>query len=527
MTDYKKMDAELEAAKNITLDEMAEAAADMTAEKQASDLRRASLNGVRLTLAGDPLPIDPDTGEIDTDKLTAEQLAEIKEAIKPIAETFLEISPGIKNIRDSVNRIQEQIRESSGIEKMQKAFETLSKSIATDEMRDLLRELRETRQPIYDLFDELDDLKIFIKAELELKKEEYGGLTFDDILGYTPRELLEMKADPDSLFYKVLEAARKAKAEALPVIDIHKTDKLNTPVDRVNFLAWNDFEETGGQMKFNLMSDRDKRDPEKQQLDISMIYSLSFADDPNIKMTKELQHYDRRLQQAIDTLYTTDASENYIFLIGDIFRAMGGKGEPNSTQRNNINRSLTKQGTGRIYMNNKAEARNYDYPEIHYDGNILDFERIRVIYNGQEVTAIRLLRRPVFMEFAEQRNQMTAVPLKVLQSGISQTNNHLRIEDYLLYRISHQKNEIAGLREKQGKKYTQNRQAQIRKKSKLVIKLERFHENAGTANKKKRDKDRAEETAERYLSHYKKCGYISDYKLKTKESRIEITLPIE
>lgn len=216
MTDYKKMDAELEAAKNITLDEMAEAAADMTAEKQASDLRRASLNGVRLTLAGDPLPIDPDTGEIDTGKLTAEQLTEIKKAIKPIAETFIEVSPGIKNIRDSVNRLQEQIRKSSGIEKMQTAFETLSKSLVTDEMRDLLREMRENLQPIQDLIDELDELKTFIKAEL--KKEEYGGLTFDNLMEYTPGELLEMKTDPDSLFYKVLEAARAAKAEADAII---------------------------------------------------------------------------------------------------------------------------------------------------------------------------------------------------------------------------------------------------------------------------------------------------------------------
>lgn len=209
MTDYKKMDAELEAAKNITLDEMAEAAADTP--------NRINLRDIKLTIAGDPLPVDPDTGEIDTGKLTAEQLAEIKKAIKPIAETFIEVSPGIKNIRDSVNRLQEQIRKSSGIEKMQTAFETLSKSIVTDEMRDLLREMHENLQPIYDLLNEIDELKPYIEAEL--KKDEYGGLTLDNLLhDHTPSELLELLRDPDSLLYKVIEAAKATKAERDTII---------------------------------------------------------------------------------------------------------------------------------------------------------------------------------------------------------------------------------------------------------------------------------------------------------------------
>lgn len=487
----------------------------MTDEKKTpteGDSKGIDLRYVRLTAGGDPLPIDPDTGNIDVDKLTDAQRAELEAAARRISAAVKKALPNTDAIIEAGRKMTEAIKRATGI-------------MNAEQWREIAQNLRENILPLQELYDEIDALEPYLKDEL--KKDEYGGMTFDDLLHkYTAGEMLELRHDPNSDIYKLFEAAQEARAAALPIIGTSPTDKLNTPVDRVNFLAWNDFKETGGQIRFNMMSAADKRNPERQQLNISMLYALSFADDPDIKTTKELNHYDRRLMQGIDTIYTTDTDDRHIYLYSDIFHAMGGKGNPSENQRKKIDSSLTKQGTARVYMNNKKEAAEYNYPEIHYDGNILEFERIRVIYNGQEVTAVKVNRRPAMMDFAAQRKQITDVPLKVLQSGISQTDGHLRIEDYLLYRISRAKNDLASLQEKQQKKYTKERQQEINAARKLTILMQTFHEYAGTAGKKKDLRGRAEETAGRYLKHYKSCGYITDYKIISSD-RIEITLPIK
>ena len=476
---------------------------------------RIDLREINLTAAGEPLPIDPDTGKIDVDKLTDAQRAEFEEASRKLAEA---IAPAIAAI-DAGAKFTKAVKKV--FEPYTAAIRSITENALNDTTREMLREALESLQPIQDLLDEIDELKPYIKAEL--KKEEYGGKTFDDIMDYTPGELLELRHDPSSDVYKVFEAAKAAKESEPLDIETYRADKLNTPVDRVNFLAWDNFKDTGGQIKFNLMSDRDKRNPERCNLDISMRYSLSFGDDPEIKTTKETNHYDRRLTQAIDTMYTAGKD---VFLPSEAFYGMGGTGKPSAYQLKLINASLTKQGTARIFMNNEAEAAEYDYPEIHYDGNILNFERIKVKYKGQEREAIKMLRRPVLMEFADQRDNLTAVPMKVLQSDVSKTDKHLRIEDYLLTRIVRQKKVINDLREAQKKRYTQKRAREIREASTFSIRLSTFYDHTGNLKKKAIEQQRALKTAERYLQHYqsdKANYYIEKYSIK--DDKIIITLP--
>lgn len=456
---------------------------------------------------------DPVTGDLLGYEITPEMQAKIEAKTTAAQQVLEDIANGQG---PNAEQAQEALKQANKIrERTREAVQSLTRSIWTAETREHLRK-------VVNALDELEALRPYIEAEL--KKPEYNGVTLKELLkDITPAELLDLPED--SPLYKAMEAARSARAEALPVIDTHKTSTLNTPVDRVNFLAWNSFKETGEQIAFNLMSERDKNDPARRDLNITMRYSLSFGNDPNIKTTKELNHYDRRLMQAVDTLYTNDASGQHIYLMGDIYRAMGGKGDIGN-RRDKLNNSLTKQATARVYMDNAAEAKHYNYPHIEYDGNILYFERIRVIYNGQEVEALHFLRRPVFMELADGRKQITDIPLKVLQSGISQTDDNLRIEDYLLQRIARQKNDLRKLLDQQAKKYTQERQRKIKEARQLTILLDTFYAEIGKAKRKKEIKLRAVKTAERYLKHYlSKAGgqYISDYKIK--DDRIIITLP--
>ena len=456
---------------------------------------------VILTAGGEPLPIDPDTGEIDVDKLTDEQRQEIQRAAE-------KVSAAVKSAWDS-----------DAFRQLQETIKRISRSLVTEETRETLQEIYNNLRLAQDLLKEIEELEDPYLND-ELKKPEYGGATIDDLLRqYEIRDLQQLPEN--SLLYKALAAARTARNAALPVIDSYRTSAINTPVDRVNFLAWDDFKETGGQIRFNLMSDRDKRNPDKMQLDITARFSLSFADDPGITTTKELNHFDRRLQQAVDTIYTGGQD---IILIGDLYFAMGGKtAKPSENQREKIIKSLQKQRTATVFIDNETEAKAYSYPHFEYEGAPLASERVRVKYAGREVEAIRVLNRPPLMRLADERNQMSAVPLKVLQSGISQTNNNLRIEDYLLYRIVRQKNTVSDLRGQQEKRYTQARQKEIQDARTLTIMLATFYEKTGTARKKAIERERALKTACRFLDHYAACGFIEEY--KTDAERITILLP--
>lgn len=474
----------------------------MTKKKKTADEAATKnpygIEELTLTAGGEPLPLDPETGEIDVEKLSDEQRQELKQTAEKLAKKLAEVI------------------DFSGITRAAEKAGVFIKAFQSEKMRDILAANAADLRQIQELFVELDELEPFIKAEL--KKEEYQGKTFDDVLEYTPRELLELRNDPGSYVYKAFEAARAERNAALPVIDTYKADALNNPVDRVNFLAWDDFKDTGGQIKINLMADRDSRNPDRKQLDITARFSLSFSDDPGITTTKELNHFDRRLQQAVDTIYTSGQD---IVLIGDLYYAMGGKtAKPSENQREKIIKSLTKQRTATIFIDNAKEAAEYSYPHFEYEGSPLSTERVRVKYAGREVEAVRILHRPPLMRLADERKQMSAVPLKVLQSGVSQTNGNLRIEDYLLYRILRQKNEIADLRKR---RYTKDNQKKIKEKSTLKIILQTFYERTGTAKKKAIVRERALKTARKLLDHYTTCGFILEYEIDAE--RITIQLP--
>lgn len=114
------------------------------------------------------IPIDPETGRIDESKLTDEQ--------KQILKLAPEITKRLKEISSQ-------------------AAETL-------------RPIMEWLKPLQELYSELERLEPYLKTELE--KE---GLTLDGILeAHTALELLELRNDPESAFYKAMETAKAEKA---------------------------------------------------------------------------------------------------------------------------------------------------------------------------------------------------------------------------------------------------------------------------------------------------------------------------
>lgn len=443
--------------------------------------------------------------DLNTGDVSGEPTEKDMEALRKYAE-----SAGIA-IGQSKKAAQKNFKHLDAI------FEEFYNSFLNGETRKALEKARDYFQPLQAIVDEISDLQPYIEQELEKRKP---GMPLHDYLeGYTLHKLYDLRNDPNSDFSQLIEAAKRAKESTLPQVEASATTSLNTPLDRYNFLTWDNFKETGGQIAFDMRSELDKR---KDKPVIHTLYSLTFGDEPGIKFTKELDHFDRRLYQAVDSIYL-DAN---IMTDEDISLAMGGSRNPSESRRRKINNSLTKLGSARIYINNREEAEAYNYPSAEYDENILSFTRISGVHssNGHKVRAINLLKRPILMAIADERNQMSKVPIEVLQSGVPQTERNLRIEDYLLNRILREKNELNRLLEAQNRKYTQGRQAKIRKQKSLTITLDKFYDRVGVSDKGSTVKKRAKDAAEKYLTHYKKVDYIAGYKFE--KDKIIITLPI-
>jgi len=481
-------------------------------EKQAATVhpeRDTKADGIRIGLSfkEHPLYIDDndriyyidDDGEhvykITVDEiLTEEQREKLQAATEKLMGTILKNQQITKTIHKAYNKM------------------------FTPEFKELLQSIKEDLQKSQEaasIISEIDELQPYI--ETELKKDEYGGITIDDLLGDNLPDLYDRAAQEDSTLYKVLNAARAARNTAL-LSEPYKAEKMLLPTDKINLFAW-DMKETSGQIKFNLSRGGNNDGA-------TALYSLTFDDDPNVKLTKEIDHFDKAVVSAVGTAYN---SGNKIISATGIYYAIGGTGKPDATTIERINKSLTKLDMGKVYIDNTAEAQLYNYERFQKEDRLLHFKRVTAIANGKVSDAfIQILEEPILMTFARQRNQISAVPIKVLQSPISKTNNHLKIQDYLLWRIVQRRRELNKLKEQQQKKYTQNRQRDIKEKAKLTIALKTFYEHTGNSKKDSTAKKRARSTAEKYLQHYQSDAagnWIESYTMD--KENIIIYLPVK
>lgn len=326
--------------------------------------------------------------------------------------------------------------------------------------------------------DELRGLRKYIDAEINSGK-------YEDIKAkagekqYTLSELLDLLADPNSEFAPVLEAARAAKQKA-EASRIQRAEQVEYPLDKPNQRIWNLLENaTGGQITFDM-------NPAK--FTAGAIYSINFDElDNDLTITKRLTAFDKRVYIAAAALF--NAGNNVISLT-QIYYAMGYTGTPGENDREKINDSITKMTLARILLDNQIEAEQTKYEHFKYDGSLLPFERVTAIINGKKTdTAINMFREPPLMTFAKERGQVTTIDIKLLQSPVSKTDTALKIEDYLIERIS------------RAKRYDKDKPVRILYKT--------LYGRTNITDKKQRQ--RALAKVKKYLDYYRKQNYIASY----------------
>lgn len=333
--------------------------------------------------------------------------------------------------------------------------------------------IAETKQALKD-----DEARKIVAQAAKLAAQSRNDLQSDIV-----EDFKELATNPN-----ILNVLRK------PLEEVYQTR------DKINNTIWGNF---------NIIPDTqthirmENSDDERKGIEITAYYLINWLELNDIEAVKTLTGYDKLIHDVIGTI----SIKGYNAVsIRQIFNAMGNHGKPSPNQANKIKASLRKMACAHIKFDNKEEAGRYNYQTWEYEGQLLNIEMITGYVGGQKTTLVYILRTPVLMEFAKSRKHCNTLPIKLLQSPISQTEKQLAIQNYLLYRIEQIKAH----------------------RGKPAILLDTVYKRLGiTGAKAQYD---ARETFKTLLEFYKQCsttgdeskGYISDYTMDGK--RIEITI---
>ena len=260
-----------------------------------------------------------------------------------------------------------------------------------------------------------------------------------------------------------------------------KVDKVDYPIDKVNNNLWNDLEyNKDGQLAF--VTGKVKGN------EVSVIMGINFETLEGVKMSRTLNHFDKRVYIAVSALWNAG---NSVITLTQIHYTMGNTKKPAKSQLDKINESVSKMMRAILYLDNAEEIEGkLKYPEvkIHYDAALLPMERMAINIKGMmSDAAIHIFREPPLMSFAKNRKQVTTFEAKLLQSPMNKTDSNLAIEDYLLERIAGAKhNSLSN-----------------------VILYETLFSKLGITDR--RIKPRILEKLKIYFDYYKDCGQIKNY----------------
>ena len=376
---------------------------------------------------------------------------------------------------------------------------------------DNTRDLEERLRPIADLIpaarEESDKLNESVWAILaEMKEKDYPE-------AFRKYIAPKLESDPDfkidlsdvflsstdengnlienSFFLELIEKSRAAyKKEHTDAVVNYKNpaaEKMEYPIDKINSNVWRYLEgaDANGQLTFAV-----EKHGSKKPLDIT--YSINFdelAKIPELKITKQLSHFDKRVYLAVSALY----NQGYeIVTISQIYATMGNTGRPNARDIQKINDSLTKMESAQISLDNIDEHEEYsNYAHFKYQGHLLLIERVSAVVNGQlSESAIHIFREPPLVTFAKQRGQITTFSSKLLEIPLNQTEQNLQLEDYLFERIAVMKNR---------KKNCQHK----------ILYTSVFEQTESTTSKQK---SRTIPKINTVLTSFKEKGYIKTFK---------------
>lgn len=255
--------------------------------------------------------------------------------------------------------------------------------------------------------------------------------------------------------------------------------KLPFPLDKPNSELWELQEEGNGQLCFKM---------DNKNENAVILYSIDFDNlDADTHITKRLTARDKLYYSVIASLFNAG---NQIISISQICKTLNNGRNPKAEEIAQVNESITKMAAAHIFIDNLGEVEAKKSKTLYkYDASLLPCERLSAFFDGGFTDcAIHLFREPPLISFARERKQITTINMNVLQAPVSRTEQTLRIQDYLIERISHMKR---------------------KKSSNRKMSFETIFKKCTISTKQGRQ--RAKGYIRRYLDHYKKVAFIKDY----------------
>ncbi len=363
--------------------------------------------------------------------------------------------------------------------------------------KQLFPEIRDSLNPnnVNKVQKNIEDYQNFCFYLVQILQEQIEALQYYDFPLEETETLIEHKASQHYKKPKNYEALPlfRTKTADLPKIDTKKLDNICFPIDKVNSTLWYGFP-IGTVRGLKAESDKDSR--KGKQANILLLLDFTALNGVNINISRELTVYDKWVWNACANL---KEQGHDIITAEQIYKAMGNSGRPNAKIKEKILESVEIISRARVSIDTAEEHELYTrYNRFKATFPLLATEICTASSRGQVVEdAIRIIETPKLFAFAEDRQQVTRLPLNVLDSPISKTEDNLLLSDYLLTRISKMRNNPNMTR---------------------IILLETIYQKCKVETPKQ--KQRLPEKLSRILTHYKEIEWIKNYQLTTREVKI-------
>ena len=280
------------------------------------------------------------------------------------------------------------------------------------------------------------------EVEKEIQKPKYGteninGLMFSLGLG-SPEQLERYNQALDAVI---------ARTKSLP-----STKSLNNivvPIDKLTTTLFDFYElynsKGDGQLLFT-------------GNDAALMFAINFDELTDLTISKQFTPYDKLIFEIVGT-FTKNHFENNkqgfpIISFTQIWKSMGNKGRPASSDLKKIEKSINKMRHADITINNInvysnegdniSEGKRTKYPKVNYTARFLPADFIEFDFNGSSTDkAVIMDKVPILMKFAIDRKQITTINVSLLEidkSKMRRTEQTYVIQDYLIRRISEMKN---------------------------------------------------------------------------------------
>lgn len=170
--------------------------------------------------------------------------------------------------------------------------------------------------------------------------------------------------------------------------------------------------------------------------DIFAIVSIDF-DDQSVQISRNLNVYDRQVYEAVTSLYVDGGNDLITPLM--IHRVMSGNKYAKMTDNifNDISESLEICASARVHINAEKEMgeKGWDIKQATFKTNLLHINSVKRTHNGEVNEWIQILQTPILYQYANNKNQVARLPIKLLNTPINKNKEILSVQGYLYREI--------------------------------------------------------------------------------------------